>query len=80
MDLEDQIPIRLLHVLEADIAQDAGVVDEDVDAAKSIDGSLDNGFAILDRVVVGDGLAACGADLVDNLVGGLWRDRQRCCG
>jgi hypothetical protein len=79
MNLEDQVPVSLLHVLEADISQDAGVVDEDIDAAKGIDGSLDDGFAILDRIVVGDGLAACRADLVDDLVGGLCAYCQRYC-
>jgi hypothetical protein len=72
VDVVDEIPVRLLHVLEADIAQNARIVDEDVDAPKRIDGRLDDGFSLLDRVVVGDRLAACGADLVDDLVCGLW--------
>jgi hypothetical protein len=72
----DEIPVRLLHVLEADVAQDAGIVDEDVDAPKRVNGRLDDGLALLDRVVVGDGLASSGADLVDDLVGGLHGRRQ----
>jgi hypothetical protein len=71
VDVVDEIPVRLLHVLEADIAQDAGIVDEHIDAPKGIDGRLDDGLSILHRVVVGDRFAACGADLVDDLVGGL---------
>jgi hypothetical protein len=48
-----------------------GVVDEDIDAPKGIDCGLDNPLAILNRVVVGDRFAACGLDLIDDLVGSL---------
>jgi len=71
VDLVDELPVRLLHVLEADIAQDASVVDEHVDAPKGIDRSLDDSIAILNRVVVGDRVTACGFDLLNDLVGGL---------
>jgi hypothetical protein len=72
MDLLDQIPILILHVLETDISQDSSIVDEDIDAAKCLDGSGNNGSAVLDAVVVGNGLSASGLDLVDNYIGGLW--------
>jgi uncharacterized protein YfiM (DUF2279 family) len=55
---------------ERDVAQDAGVVDEDVDRPNASIGGLDDGVAVLDRVVVGDRGAAGGLDLVDDLVGG----------
>jgi len=71
VDLVDEIPVLLLHVLEADIAQDAGIVDEHIDAPEVVDGRLDDGLSVLDRIVVGDGLAACSADRVDDLVCGL---------
>lgn len=72
MDRHDQVPVLLLHVLEADIPQDTGVVDQHIDAPKVVDGRLDDVLSIVDRVVVGDGLAACGADLVDDLVCSLF--------
>jgi hypothetical protein len=72
VDSVDQIPVRLLHILEADIAQDAGIVDEDIDATEGVDGRLDDGFSILDRVVIGDRFAACRAYLVDDFVCRLW--------
>jgi hypothetical protein len=72
VDSVNQIPVRLLHVLEADIAQDAGIVDEDIDATEGVDGCLDDGFSVLDRVVVGDCFAACGADIIDDFVCRLW--------
>jgi hypothetical protein len=71
VDLEDQVPILVLHVLEADVAQNTGIVDEDVDAAVGLDGRLDNLVAILYTVVVGDGLAASSLDLVDDDISGL---------
>ena len=71
MDLVNQFPVRMLHVLEADIAEDAGIIDEDIDAPKSIDCGLDDVLSILDRIVVGNCIAACGLDLLDDLVCGL---------
>lgn len=71
MHLHDQIPVLVLHVLETDIPQDTGIVDEHVYPAESLDGRLDDLVAILDRVVVGDCFAAGGGDLVDDGVGGL---------
>ena len=73
VDLEDEVPVLVLHVLEADVAQDAGVVDEHVDAAEGLDGGLDDLLAVVDAVVVGDGLAAGGLDLVDDDIGSLGR-------
>lgn len=67
----DQIPILILHVLEADVTEDASIVDEDVDAAKGLDGGLDDPVTILDTVVVGDGLSTGSLDLFDNHVCGL---------
>lgn len=74
--LHHQVPVLVFHVLEADVAQDAGIVDEDVNPAERLDGGLDNPVAILDRVVVGYGLAACRSDLVDDGVSGL--EEARC--
>ena len=59
--------------MERLVAQDAGVVDDDVDAPVGVDRGLHDRLAALgrgDRVGVGDGLAARGFDLVDHLLGG----------
>ena len=71
MDRVDQVPIRVLHVLEADISQDTGIVDENIDATECLDSGLDDPIAVLDGIVVGDGLAASGLDLVDNYISSL---------
>ena len=68
------------HVVERLVAQDAGVVDDDVDLAERVDGGLDDGLAALGRgdgVVVGHGLAAGRLDLVDDLSA---RPRRRTAG
>ena len=52
MDANDQVPVLVLDVLEADVSEDTGVVDEDVDAAKGLDGGVDDALAVLYRVVV----------------------------
>lgn len=71
MNSVNQIPVLVFHVLEGNVTQDTGVVNEDVDAAKVLDGGVDNGLAILDAVVVGDGLTAGLANLFDDLIGSL---------
>ena len=68
VDLGDQIPVRILHVLERDIPQNAGIVDEDVHGAKGLDSRLNHLLSNLDGVVVGDGLAALLYDLLDDNV------------
>ena len=67
----NQIPVLVLHVLEADVSQDTGVVDQHVDAAVVLDGRLDDLLAVRDAVVVGYCLAARGFDLVDDDIGRL---------
>ena len=71
MDLDDQIPILILHILETDISQDPGIVDEHIDPPKRLDGRLDDLLAVFNAVVVCDRLAASGFDLVDDYVGRL---------
>jgi hypothetical protein len=71
VDLVDEVPVLLLHVFEADIAQDAGIVDEHINAPEVVNGCLDDGLSILNRVVVGDGLAACSTDRLNDFVCGL---------
>ena len=48
VDFHDQVPVGVLHVLEADISEDAGIVDQNVDSAKGLDGCVDDLFTILD--------------------------------
>jgi len=67
------IPLLLAHVEDHPVAEDAGVVHEDIDAAELIDGGLDDVLAAVhrgDRVVVGDGFVAFRHDLGDDLIGG----------
>lgn len=71
VNLHNQVPVLVLEVLEGNVAENTGIVDEDVDAAKVADGGLDDALAVLDAVVVGNGLAACLFDLVDDDISGL---------
>lgn len=73
MHLINQIPVLVLHILKADIAQDTGVVDEHVHAAEVLNCGVDDGFAVLDAVIVGDGFAAGGADFVYHDICGLFQ-------
>jgi len=72
VDTDDGVPLALFHVESHAVAQNAGVVDEDVEAAEGVDGLLDEVFGPLpvrDVVEVRSGLAAEGLDLLDNLTG-----------
>lgn len=71
VDFVDKVPVLVGQVLEASVAQDTGIVEQDVDAAEGADGGLDDALAVLNAVVVGDGLAAGLLDLVDYNIGGL---------
>ena len=73
VDLDDRVPLLLGHVDEHPVAQDAGVVDQHVEVAEGLDGAVDEALAALpvgDVVAVGDGLAAHGLDLLDDLLRG----------
>lgn len=68
----DEIPVLVLHVLEADITQDTSVVQEDIHTTEVLDSRVDDGFPVLDAVVVGGRLAAGSSDLVDHDVRSLY--------
>lgn len=71
VDLHDQVPVLVGQVLEADVTEDTGVVDDNVDTAESLDGGVDDLLTELDGVVVGDGLAAGSLDFVDDDISSL---------
>ena len=67
------VPHVRRHLGEALVAQDARVVDEDVEATKVVEGSLDDALTAVgggDGVVVGHGDATSLDDFVDDGVGG----------
>ena len=67
VDVEDDLEVLRRELRERLVAQDAGVVDDDVDASEAVDRGLDDRLAALgrrDRVVVGDRLAAGRLDLL----------------
>lgn len=81
VDLHDEVPVLVGYIFEADIPEDTSVVEDDVNASESLDGSLDDFLAILDTVVVGRSLAARLFDFFDNYVGSLrtrWVSRGSC--
>ena len=72
MHIENDFEILGRELYETLVAQDAGVVDDDIDLAESVDGGLDDvltAFGRGHRVVVGHGLATCIDYLLDGLVG-----------
>jgi hypothetical protein len=73
VNVVNEIPVTVGHAVEGDVAQNAGVVDDDVDAPKGVDGSLHDFGAVQHRVVVGHSRAAQCANLVHHLVGGARR-------
>jgi len=78
VDLENQVPVFFLHVLEANVTQDPGIVDQDMYASKALDGSLNNCLAILDAVVVCNSLSSCTLDLLYHNIGSLCIQCQPC--
>src|SRR5581483_2177975 len=73
MDVENGLKILGREVREGFIAEDPGVVDDNVDGAEGVESLLDNRrstFWTCDGVHVGDGLAAGGADDLNRVGGG----------
>jgi hypothetical protein len=68
---DNQIPVLVFHVLEADISQDTSVVEQDVNAAIILNSGLDDLLTMLYAVVVGYRFTASSFDLVDDDVGCL---------
>jgi hypothetical protein len=70
VDAEDEIPVGIGHLREAGVAQDAGVVDDDIDAPERINGGLDDGGAVFDRVIACDRFSSSGLDCGDDGISG----------
>lgn len=69
MDLHNQIPVLVGDILEADVAQDTGIVDEDVYPTELIDRCTNDLIAIFgDIVIVGYGVATVLFDETHDLV------------
>ena len=84
---DDGVPLLLGGVHQHPVAHEAGVVDQDVEAAERVDRLLHHRRGLLevgDVGAVGDGLAAqrldLGDDLVGRLAGRLPRRSRRCRG
>ena len=72
MHPDHRVELRLLHLQQALVAQDAGVVHEDVDGAEVIHRRLDDPLRLIelaDVAVVRDGFTARGFDLLARLRG-----------
>ena len=72
MHVDDRVPFLLGHVGQHAVAQDAGVVDDDVQIAERLDRRVDQALRALPRrhtVAVGDCLAAHALDLLHDLLG-----------
>ena len=76
MDADDCVPLLGRHVHEHAVAQDARVVDQDVEPAEGLDRGVDEALRALpigDAVAVRHGLATHRLDLVDDVVRGTSR-------
>src|SRR5690606_12201539 len=70
------LPVAFGGLVERAHADDAGIVDDDVEAPEDVHGLLDHGPArrsFGDAERIGDGLAAFGANGLDHHIGGLGR-------
>ena len=71
MHVDHVRPVRPAHLVEDDVAQNTGIVDQDVDAAEGVDRGLDDLLGVLrlgDGERGGDGLAAGLFDGVDRFL------------
>lgn len=66
MDIVDQIPILIFHVLKANISKDAGIVDKNIDTAEVLNGSLNDLVSEFYAIVVGYGVSTLRLDFIDD--------------
>ena len=69
MHVNHGVPFRIGHVFEGSIAQNAGIVDQNVQAAEVVYGALDHGrcgFVVGDRAVGGSSLPTGSFDFVNH--------------
>jgi len=66
MNLHNQIPVLVLQVFEGNVPENAGIVYEYINAAKVVDGGLNDSFTVLDAIIVGGSFASSSANLVDD--------------
>lgn len=69
VDVEDRVPQVVVHVCESLVAQNTGVVDQDINTAEGIDSGLDDILAIFAGCLVANSLAAHLLDLLDHGLG-----------
>lgn len=68
----NEIPVLILHVLEGDVSENTSIVDEDIDAAEAVNGSLNDLLSICDTVIVCNSLSTSLLDFFDNDISCLW--------
>ena len=54
VDSIDQIPVSVLNLDHRAIPQNSGIIHEDIDPSKTVDGSFHDFITFLDRVVIGN--------------------------
>ncbi len=69
VNLVDDLPLVVGHVGKRLVAENARVVDDNVDATPSVNSSLDNGLTILDIGLVADSFTTKLLNLLHNIVG-----------
>lgn len=69
VDVDNGVPEAVVHVGEGLVTQDTSIVDQDINAAKAVNGRLDDGFAVLAGSLVANSLATHLLNLLDNGLG-----------
>ena len=71
MDSIYQIPVCICHILEADVSQDTGIIDQNIDATECLYSCLNDLLSIFYAVVIRNGFSTGCLDFVDDNIGGL---------
>ncbi len=71
MHVHNKVPVLILDVLEANVPKDSSIVDQNIDASKVLDSSLDDLLAIGNAVVVSYSFPTRRFDFIDDNIGSL---------
>ena len=71
MNLVDQVPVLIFHLLEGNISQNAGIIDENIYLSEVVNCSFDYFLSEFYWIVVSNCDSSLGLYLVDNLISSI---------
>jgi hypothetical protein len=73
MNSNNEIPIFIRHILKADISENTGIINQNINPSEVRDRRLNDFFTVSYTIVIRNRLATGSSNFVDNNIGSLRR-------